>query len=97
MKKMHDTPHQFALYVPDLFLLVKDAHPNHSFNLADAALVHRIITILRLQADDTLILFDRKVQCLVTLNLLVKNKLVKVSLQEKKLNVPLIQDPFLLA
>ena len=62
--------HQFALYYEPINLIGLGV----SFELLDSELIARIVSVLRLQKDETVILFNRSVQvtCLIT-NIAKKN------------------------
>ena len=51
--------HVFALYIESLSLLLKNSALHAKFTLVDEQLFHRVITVLRLQVEDTCILFDQ--------------------------------------
>ncbi len=74
--------HQFAFYVPNLDSFLQ-GEKNH-IELFDPDLIHRIITVLRIEKGQTLILFDQQNNCVaqlagntkksITFSLLKKNK-----------------------
>jgi 16S rRNA (uracil1498-N3)-methyltransferase len=52
--------HEFALYTPLVGTIVKKGAHKDIHVLTDAELIHRIISILRLERGDKLIIFDRE-------------------------------------
>lgn len=78
--------HQFALYIPNLNALTAELSKGQSFTVTDMDLVHRIIAILRLSAGESLLVFDQKVQLIVSIIATQKNKLVQMRIDEKKNN-----------
>jgi len=78
--------HQFALYVPNLGSLTAGLSKSQSFTIADKDFVHRIMAILRLSVGQSLMVFDQKVQLIVSIVATQKNKSVQMRIDEKKNN-----------
>lgn len=79
--KTYTQAHQFAFYTEHMSLLHKNASYN-SVLLQDPELVHRIVTILRLEKGDELVLFDAHHHCTVTLTALDGRRSVLVDIHE---------------
>ncbi len=78
MNNNHDT-HSFALYIPSLSNLVK-SNPHHkSLDITDADFLHRISSVLRLEAGEAVILFDQTMHCTATISEIIKKKLIRVT------------------
>lgn len=75
---MHDK-HIFAFYYPAL----SDAMGKEDFSVKDLALVHRMHAVLRLQPQDTVILFDGDYEVEVTIEAISKKE-VSVTLNAAK-------------
>ncbi len=87
MKNQHQSEkHLFALHHADLSDEIAGARIGAEISIADSDLTHRIVSILRVEVGESLILFDRNMHAIVSLLSSVKNKLVKVTLQEKNKN-----------
>ena len=81
--------HVFALYIKDL----DSAISNNTIVLSDEQLVHRIVYVVRLQQDDTLILFDRTHHAMIQITAITKKNIqgTVIAIQENKLLSPKIK------
>lgn len=86
MKNQFTEKHQFALHHSDLFDEISNAVSGTEIVINDSDLAHRLITILRLELGQSFILFDKKMHAVVSLSGSIKNKLIKVKLEEKSYN-----------
>ena len=59
--KIHKEKHEFALHIDSLSSLIRQKNNNDTITLTDEKLLHRIVTVLRLNKDDECIFFDQKV------------------------------------
>jgi 16S rRNA (uracil1498-N3)-methyltransferase len=75
--------HQFAFYVPDLDSFVSPGKT--IIELLDADLLHRIITVLRMQKGQEVVLFDKQIHCVAQISGNTK-KSISFSISEKKKN-----------
>ena len=57
---MHKEKHEFALYIESLSALIQHKSPDDTITLTDEKLLHRMMTVLRLQIEDECIFFDQK-------------------------------------
>lgn len=83
---MNDLPatdkHEFALYCSNLSSLVtKD-----QVIITDADLMHRIATVLRLMAGDSIVLFDQSVHAYVSIAHIAKKKSIACIVIKKEVN-----------
>lgn len=69
--------HIFAVYSADLFVR-QPAHVNALVVINDQEIVHRIVTVLRMQVGQELLLFDDKNQYQCSLSEIKKNKAITV-------------------
>jgi len=60
-KAVHREKHEFALFVESLSLLIQGKSSGNNIVVSDEKLLHRIITVLRLESGDQCIFFDRHV------------------------------------
>ncbi len=80
--------HLFAVYVGDLFK--RQSPPiGATVPIADEALVHRMVTVLRLQSGQQLILFDDRAHYKATFIGHKKNKEAQLTLESNVLHAPL--------
>ena len=73
MASHRDSQHEFALYLHELSEISK---ASDILRIDDAALVHRVLHVLRLQKDDILILFDQCVHVRASLESIEKKAIV---------------------
>ncbi len=74
--------HEFAIYYDRLSLLAKQ----NSIILTDDEIVHRIAHVLRLQINDSLMLFDQYIHVQVVINQIVKKKSISCTIIKKETN-----------
>lgn len=55
----HNEQHQFACYSADVSLRIRASSVGHTVSIDNPVLAHRIISVLRMGAGDTIILFDQ--------------------------------------
>lgn len=67
--------HEFALYYPSLSNLSKNSTPGHTVTLHDAALVARIMNILRLRVGELILLFDEHMWARCSINAASKKEI----------------------
>lgn len=81
-KRMHkiDDKHIFAVYVADLFTKQKIVMAGDSVPIIDKEVVHRILTVLRMEIGQELILFDEKNHYLVVIADAKKNKALRIEI-----------------
>jgi 16S rRNA (uracil1498-N3)-methyltransferase len=84
MQSKIDTAHAFALYYP--LLSSVDSSGNVKLFIEDQEYIHRIATVLRLDAGDTILLFDRLRNCSATI-VFVSKKRIEVHVANIKNNV----------
>lgn len=63
---VHDTSHQFAFYSDLLHVILAERHRD-IVEIADIELVHRMLTVLRLQRSDRIILFNSSHHVIATI------------------------------
>ena len=73
--------HQFALFLPELSVLIKDAH---FFLVKDAVFVHRLQHVLRVKIGEAVVLFDDTINVLCTIKECTKNRVVFAPQSVKK-------------
>lgn len=80
-KSMHktDEKHIFAVYIADLFAHQK-VNVGTSVPITDEHVVHRIVTVLRMQIGQELILFDDTNHYQITISDIKKNKAITVKI-----------------
>jgi len=79
--------HEFSLYLKDL----STARAGQSLTITDSDLIHRMMFVLRLKVDDTIILFDQTTHAEVILEEMVKHKMVRArvhTLSKNKIFTP---------
>ena len=68
MKKQHtSSSHEFAFFVPDLSVDIKQMQIGDAYISSDAELITRIISVVRLKPEESCILFDRSKHAHATL------------------------------
>lgn len=86
-KHMHkpDDKHIFAVYIADLFER-QPVNKSASVLITDEHVVHRIVTVLRMQIGDELILFDDTNNYQISISDIKKNKAITVIIESIALN-----------
>lgn len=79
--KSFSPPHQFAFYTEYVSLIHKNAINSNAL-IQDAELVHRIVTILRLEKGDDIVLFDASHHCPATIIEIDARRCVTVQLHD---------------
>ena len=77
-----DREHEFALYMYELSQAV--ANQSDLIRIVDVPLMHRIVHVLRLQKDDTLVLFDQNIHVKATIVGIEKKAVVCALLQAEQ-------------
>jgi 16S rRNA (uracil1498-N3)-methyltransferase len=80
--------HQFALFFKNLSDSIKNLKKDQLFTIHDEEIVHRIVSVLRLQKDEEIILFDKKIHVFIILQDISK-KNIQVLFKEKKETIDL--------
>jgi len=83
-----NTKHEFALYNTDLNKILSSTKIGGSFLMQDSALITRIVSVLRLQPEESFIFFDAKIHATCTLEVIGK-KSITCTLVAQQQNVPL--------
>lgn len=91
-----DSAHQFACYYASLSSLVSHDKMGQIVQLEDATLAHRIHTILRMQAGDTITIFDRTHKILLELQDQPNKKSITGIIRKKEKNIALSPDILIL-
>ncbi len=81
--------HQFAIHVPGLSQLVSSSGKSDKISLKDKNLVHRLFSVLRFEAQDKLIFFDRFKHAYVEIISWSKNGEIILDILELKDNLVL--------
>lgn len=92
MKNNSSQKHHFALYVPSLSSLIASCPLGNSFNVEDADFVHRIVSILRMQPEQSLTLFDTAMHGTVILKQIIKKRGVEFILEQKQTNIRIMPE-----
>jgi 16S rRNA (uracil1498-N3)-methyltransferase len=71
--------HEFALFTESLSVLMQGKKPHDFLVITDEKLVHRMMHVLRLEVEDTCVLFDRNIQVSAVIAEFTKKKQISVS------------------
>src|SRR5690348_1171860 len=78
--------HEFALHIATLSALVEEVFPGEEIVISDEKVVHRMLTVLRLQTDDECIVFDHKLHVRFVIKEFIRKKQIRCVMQSQGMN-----------
>jgi 16S rRNA (uracil1498-N3)-methyltransferase len=86
-KAVHKEKHEFALFIGSLSLLIQGKSFGDTLTVSDEKLLHRMVTVLRLQSGEQCVFFDQHVHVSVVIIAFIGKKHIQLKIQSVIKNI----------